>query len=36
VFGGTQGTYELMFLNLCGGYIFTQSAELLGDACVSF
>jgi fumarate hydratase class II len=34
--GGTQGHYELNVFKPMMAYNFLQSAELLGDACVSF
>lgn len=34
--GGTQGQYELNVFKPMMAYNFLQSAELLGDACVSF
>jgi fumarate hydratase class II len=34
--GGTQGHYELNVFKPVMAYNFLQSAELLGDACVSF
>src|SRR5690606_27355877 len=34
--GGTQGHYELNVFKPMMAYTFLQSAELIGDACISF
>src|SRR5690606_8036243 len=35
-FAGTQGNYELNVFKPLMAYNFLQSAQLLGDACISF